>query len=121
MNTKYLTCKYLRKPTEVEEPPPGSGEELPNEHYDGEGGEDHGQDHERLHRLQPICDIKDLRQRTVRKIIICFRFYPFREHERMYRFQMQRCTSWCLSCCHRCSCARDLLGLRYPTSTRTAI
>lgn len=49
------TCKGLTKACEVEEASSGHGEQLTQKHQEGERGEDHGQDHEGLDRLQPVC------------------------------------------------------------------
>lgn len=50
----FSTCKDLAKASEVEEPSSGHGEELAHEHQEGDGWEDHGEDHEGLHWLQPF-------------------------------------------------------------------
>lgn len=48
------TCKDLTQSSEVEESSLGHGEELAQEHQKGDGGEDHGEDHQHLHRLKPL-------------------------------------------------------------------
>lgn len=48
------TCKGLTESRQVEEPTFGHGEELSRKHQQGDGREDHGEHHERLHRLQPV-------------------------------------------------------------------
>lgn len=49
------TCKGLAEASEVEEPSPGQGDQLAQEHQEGDGGEDHREDHEGLDRLQPVA------------------------------------------------------------------
>lgn len=49
------TCKGLAEASEVEESSLGQRDELTQEHQEGDGGEDHRQDHEGLDRLQPVA------------------------------------------------------------------
>lgn len=51
------TCKGLAEASEVEESSLGHGDQLTQEHQEGDGGEDHGEDHEGLDRLQPVAFI----------------------------------------------------------------
>lgn len=48
------TSEDLTQSSEVEESSLGHGEELAQEHQKGDGGEDHGEDHQHLHRLKPL-------------------------------------------------------------------
>lgn len=52
--TVLQTCKGLAEASEVEESSLGHGDQLTQEHQEGDGGEDHGEDHEGLDRLQPV-------------------------------------------------------------------
>lgn len=49
------TCKGLKEACEVEEASFGNREELTHKHQEGDGAEDHREDHESLDRLQPVC------------------------------------------------------------------
>lgn len=51
------TCKGLAEAREVEESSHGHGDQLAHKHQEGDGGEDHGEDHEGLDRLQPVAFI----------------------------------------------------------------
>jgi len=51
------TCKALAETCEVEESSCGQGEQLTHEDQEGDGGEDHGQDHQGLDGLQPVVFI----------------------------------------------------------------
>lgn len=51
------TCEGLTEACEVEEASSGHGEELTQEHQEGDGGEDHREDHEGLDGLQPVTFI----------------------------------------------------------------
>lgn len=48
------TCKGLTEACEVEESSFGHGEELAQKNQEGDGGEDHREDHEGLDGLQPV-------------------------------------------------------------------
>lgn len=49
-----VTCKDLTQPGEVEESALGHGEQLTQEHQEGDGGEDHRENHQDLHCLEPL-------------------------------------------------------------------
>ena len=49
-----VTCEDLTEAGKVEETPLGHGEQLAQEHQEGNGGEDHRQNHQHLHGLEPI-------------------------------------------------------------------
>lgn len=53
-NKTSNTCKSLAEACEVEESPLGHGEQLNEEHQEGDGGEDQREDHEGLDGLQPV-------------------------------------------------------------------
>lgn len=52
------TCEDLTQSGEVEESSLGHGEQLAQEHQKGDRGENHGEDHQDLHRLQPLWEKK---------------------------------------------------------------
>lgn len=52
----WHTCECLTEACEVEELTFGYGEQLNKEDQEGDGGEDHRQDHESLDGLQPVWE-----------------------------------------------------------------
>lgn len=50
------TCKGLTEACEVEEASSGHCEQLTQKNQEGDGGEDHREDHEGLDRLQPVWE-----------------------------------------------------------------
>lgn len=53
-----VTCKDLTKPSEVEESTLRHGEQLTQEHQEGDRGEDHRENHQDLHCLKPLWERK---------------------------------------------------------------
>lgn len=49
-----VTCKDLTQASEVKESTLRHGEQLSQEHHEGDGGEDHRENHQDLHRLKPL-------------------------------------------------------------------
>lgn len=54
--TVLQTCKGLAEASEVKESSFGQRDELTQKHQEGDGGEDHWEDHEGLDRLQPVLE-----------------------------------------------------------------
>lgn len=49
-----ITCNNLAQARQVEKASFGHGEELAQEHQEGDGREDHSEDHQSLNGLEPI-------------------------------------------------------------------
>lgn len=67
-----VTCKHLTQASEVEKSSLGHREQLTQEHQEGDGGEDHRQDHQDLHCLEPLWG----NIRTCTEVVLAFRYRP---------------------------------------------
>lgn len=84
------TCEDLTQSSEVEESSLGHGKQLAQEHQKGDRGENHGEDHQDLHRLEPLWK-KTSPHSGVSwspKAIFIFYFFPYqflwRTHTAMF-------------------------------------
>lgn len=108
------TCEDLTQSSEVEESSLGHGEQLAQEHQKGDRGENHGEDHEDLHRLQPLWEKTSLNSGVtclLWRLFFCFVWF--------YQFLWRMHTAMFLWSCQTCSCTTGLSSPDCPTPTRT--
>lgn len=110
------TCEDLTQSSEVEESSLGHGEQLAQEHQKGDRGENHGEDHQDLHRLKPLWKKKTSPNSGVawspKAVFFCCFFF-------FYQFLWRTHTAMFLWRCQTCSCTTGLSSPGCPTPTRT--
>lgn len=110
------TCEDLTQSGEVEESSLGHGEQLAQEHQKGDRGENHGEDHQDLHRLQPLWGKK---KKTWIQGSLAFYGGCFFGFVLFYQFLWRMHTAMFLWSCQTCSCTTGLSSPDCPTPTRT--